>query len=651
MKRNTLSYKIIIRILSIVILIGAVVFSVYYFYTRTMLTEMTKKNAISLADNTVNKIEEVIRPSEKLPENLTWMLESGALPRDSIFPFLRKLMKNNPDISGCVIAYEPYSVDPGRKYYAPFAYVKDGKIDTSFLGGEDLNYFIRDWYQIPAMMEKPYWTEPYFAEGGGDMFLTSYSVPFYKKEDGKREVAGVITIDISLDWLTDIVNSVEILETGYAFLLSGNGVYVTHPNRDHIMNETIFTRARELEQPVLREIGREMIHGKSNLRSLKLKGTGDVLVYYTPIPSTQWSLGVVYPRDEIYAGLHQMNWLLTVLVVIGLAVLTFITIRTVKQVTSPLARFARTARVIAEGNFDVELPKTDDTEELKELRGSFDFMQKELSDYIVHLKETTSAKEKIESELRIAKEIQMGMIPHIFPPFPNLNQLDLYAKLEPAKEVGGDLYDFFLIDDKHLCFAIGDVSGKGVPASLFMAVTRTLLRSLAPRQESTKTIVESLNKSLAQGNESSMFVTFFLGILHIETGELQYTNAGHNPPVIKDGQGHTEFFEITKDIPVGLFEDYKYSESRRTINKNDRLFLYTDGITEAENEREELYSDEKLLSFLSGLSHVEPLEIVNSVESDVKKHVDGNEQSDDLTMLCLSYFGNSNHGKNNSDNQ
>lgn len=651
MKRNTLAYKIIIRVLSIVVLIGAVVFSVYYYYTRSTLTEMTKKNAISLADNTVNKIEEVIRPAEKLPENLSWMLESGALPRDSVFPFLRKLMENNPTISGCVIAYEPYSVDPDRKYYAPFAYVKDRKIDTTFLGGEDLNYFIRDWYQIPAMMEKPYWTEPYFAEGGGEMFLTSYSVPFYKKSDGIRKVAGVITIDISLDWLTDIVNSVEILETGYAFLLSGNGVYVTHPNRDHIMNETIFTKARELNQPEIREIGREMIHGKSNLRSLELKGVGEVLVYYTPIPSTQWSLGVVYPRDEIYAGLHQMNGLLTILVIIGLTVLVFVTIRTINKVTSPLAKFARTARVIAEGNFDVKLPKTEDTEELKELRGSFDFMQKELSEYIVNLKATTSAKEKIESELRIAKEIQMGMIPHIFPPFPNLSQLDLYAELEPAKEVGGDLYDFFLIDEKHLCFAIGDVSGKGVPASLFMAVTRTLLRSLAPRQESTKTIVEALNKSLAQGNESSMFVTFFLGILNIETGELQYTNAGHNPPVIINGDGNTEFFEITKDIPVGLFEDYVYNESQRTIHQNDRLFLYTDGVTEAENEREELYSDEKLLHLLSRINQLDPSEIVKGVERDVKTHVNGHEQSDDLTMLCVTYFGNSEHEKNDSNNQ
>ncbi len=640
MRKNTLSTKIITRVLLIILIIGAVVFSIYYYFTRSTLEEMTRQNAVSLADNTVHKIEKVIRPSEKIPENLAWMLETGAVPRDSVFPFLKKLLKNNPSISGCVIAYEPYTVDPERKYYAPFAfYNQKGGIDTSYLGGEDLNYFIRDWYQIPMMLEKSYWTEPYFAEGGGDIFLTSYSVPFYSRENGKRKVAGVITIDISLDWLTDIVNSVEILETGYAFLLSGNGVYVTHPNRSNIMNETIFTRAKELDEPQMRAVGRDMISGKSKLRSVKLKDIGSVLVYHTPIPSTKWSLGVVYPRDEIFASLHQLTWLLIALSLLGLVVLTLVTIRSIKGLTRPLSQFAQSARVIAEGNFNIELPKTGKTEEIKELRASFDFMQRELDNYIVHLKETTSAKEKIESELRIAKEIQMGMIPHIFPPFPNINQIDLFARLEPAKEVGGDLYDFFMIDDTHLCFAIGDVSGKGVPASLFMAVTRTLLRSLAPKQKSPKIIVEALNKSLAQGNESSMFVTFFLGILDIKTGELKYTNAGHNPPVLMHDNDGTEYFEITKDIPVGLFEDFEYTEMERIIKRNDRIFFYTDGITEAENTKEELYSDEKLLHLLTSTKSMVPSEIISAVEKDVKAHVGDNEQSDDLTMMCVIYYG------------
>jgi sigma-B regulation protein RsbU (phosphoserine phosphatase) len=233
----------------------------------------------------------------------------------------------------------------------------------------------------------------------------------------------------------------------------------------------------------------------------------------------------------------------------------------------------------------------------------------------------------------------MGMIPKIFPPFPDLNEIDLYAMMEPAKEVGGDLYDFFLIDDRHLCFAIGDVSGKGVPASLFMAITRTLLRTVAPNQQSPRVIVNMLNKSLSQGNESSMFVTFFVGILNVDSGHLRYVNAGHNPPYIIHAGGKIEQFEITKDIPIGLFENFYYEEKERYISNDDRIFMYTDGITEAENWDLELYSEEKLTKCLASVKTLEPIEIVMSVARDVVVHVNDNLQSDDLTMMCIIYRG------------
>jgi len=640
MKKNTLSFKIISRILFFCMVLGVVVFSIYYYYSRSTIQSMTRQNAIFLAENTVNKIEEVIKPAEKIPENLAWIIESGSISKDSIRSFLTRLVKYNPSIYASSIAFEPYSFSNTEKFYAPYVFRNGDQLESTFLGADDYNYFIMDWYQIPATLKEPYWSEPYYDEGGAGALLSTYSVPFYVRKNNQRVFGGVITIDISLDWLTDIVNSVKIFETGYAFLLSRNGVYVTHPNRAQIMNETIFTRAKELDEPEMREIGREMIQGKNNLSSITLKDKGYVWIYYTRLPSTKWSLAVVYPHREMFASLHRLNLTILLLSFIGMGLLLFFTIKIIDKLISPLTKFAHSARTIAEGNFNATLPKIETNDEMKELHDSFEFMQKELSNYIVHLKETTSAKEKIESELRIAKEIQMGMIPHIFPPFPNLTQIDLFALLEPAKEVGGDLYDFFLIDDTHLCFAIGDVSGKGVPASLFMAVTRTLLRSMAPNQRSPKIIINSLNKSLTLGNESSMFVTFFLAIINIETGEMKYSNAGHNPPVIMRENGEVEFFEIVKEIPLGLFEDFQYSEKERIITKNERIFLYTDGITEAENWNEELYSEQKLIDCLSNVNSLDPSEIVMKVARDVVVHVNDYQQSDDLTMLCIIYLGN-----------
>jgi sigma-B regulation protein RsbU (phosphoserine phosphatase) len=297
------------------------------------------------------------------------------------------------------------------------------------------------------------------------------------------------------------------------------------------------------------------------------------------------------------------------------------------------------SKKIAEGDFNVEFPDIKTKDEMKELHDSFVYMQKKLAEYVVNLQETTSAREKIESELRIAREIQMGMIPHIFPPFPNLSEIDLFALLRPAKEVGGDLYDFFLIGEDKLCFAIGDVSGKGVPASLFMAVTRTLLRSVSTIDGSPSAVVSSLNKSLSYNNESSMFVTFFVGMLHLKTGELKFSNAGHNPPFMIRNNGKVEMFEITKSIPIGLFEEIKYTESVVHLQKGDKLFMYTDGITEAENHDKALYSADRLMMILQKNILATPKQLIQTVDEDVALHVDKYPQSDDLTMMTIVFYG------------
>ena len=639
MKKNSLAFKIISRILLFCMALGLVIFSIYYYYTRTTIERSARENAISLADNTISKIEEIIKPTETIPNNLAWIIETGAIPKDSILPFLTKVVKNNPSIYASAIAFEPYAFNKDKYYYSPYAYRNGDSIEETFLGAADYDYFIMDWYQIPSVIQQPYWSEPYYDDNGGNALLTTYSVPFYMNENGKREFGGIITIDISLEWLTDIVNSVKIFETGYAFLISRNGMYVTHPNREDIMNKTIFTKARELDDPQIRELGREMISGKSNLWNISLKGPGNVWIYHKQLSSTKWTLGVVYPNNEMYAELHKLNLIIIILSLIGLVLLMFFTTWIINKLLSPLTKFAKSARVIAEGNFNSELPAIETNNEMKELHESFQFMQNELANYIENLKETTSAKEKIESELRIAKEIQMGMIPHIFPPFPDMPEINLFASLESAKEVGGDLYDFFILDQNRLCFAIGDVSGKGVPASLFMAVTRTLLRSVADKSKNTAEIVQSINKTLSFNNESNMFVTFFLGILDVGTGQLNYCNAGHNPPVLIKNNKEVNYFEITKAIPVGLFEDFSYIEETIQIQTGDQVFLYTDGLTEAEDIDNKLFGDEHLLEFLRKNMVSDPKLLIEKTIEEVAIHVNRHIQSDDLTMLSITYNG------------
>lgn len=636
--KKSLASRIVFYVLTLCVLLFILSLSVFYFFSKRQIEEMTFKNAEALANNTVFKTEQVINPIMKITNNYLWVIENASVSSDSVFAITRRIVENNPEIVGSAIAFEPdFFKDKGR-YFAPYSYREGEAIKTMQLGNPDYEYFVMDWYQIPMMLKKPYWTEPYHDTGGGNVLMTTYSVPFYRIVNGEKKVAGIFTMDLALDWFTEMVSGVKILESGYASVISKNGTFITHPNKDWIMNESIFSVAEELNNPELREIGRDMQKGKTCFVSSTLRGV-ERKMYYTNLPSSNWTLAVIFPKSEMYKPLRSISITLIVLMVIGLGLLTVIVERIVSKQLKPLRFFARSAHQVAEGNFDASLPDIDTQDEMKDLHDSFVGMQRDLKKYIDNLKSTTSAKEKIESELRIAREIQMGMIPKIFPPFPELTEIDLFAMMEPAKEVGGDLYDFFLIDEKHLCFAIGDVSGKGVPASLFMAITRTLLRTVAPKQHSTREIVKTLNSSLSQGNESNMFVTFFIGIINIETGHLRYTNAGHNPPAILHSGGKVELFETTREIPIGLFDDFEYTEKDRYLSKDDRLFLYTDGITEAENWDQELYSEERLLTCLSSVKNSEPIEIVMSVAKDVVIHVNDYLQSDDLTMLCIVYYG------------
>jgi len=635
MKRNSLSFKIILRVLISCVALGFLLFSIQYTYTRYLVENTTRENAQLLAENAVNEIEKVIRPVEMIPENLAWMMESNVISEDFIYSFLEKIVRNNPTIYASAIAFEPGMSSKGTKYFAPYAHKDGKKIQTTQLGSSDYDYFIMDWYQIPAKLRIPYWSEPYFDAGGADALLSTYSVPFYLNRNGHKVFGGIITIDISLDWLTKIMNSVKIFKTGYAFLISRTGSFVTHPNREYIMNQSIFTVAKEYNIPELREIGRTMIQGKNGFKSVKTATGEKSWIYYSFLPSTKWSLGVVFPHNEMYADIRQLTVLILLLSALGLGLLVFFTVRIINKQIKPLAKFANSARTIAEGNFEVELPKVESGVEMKELHDSFEFMQKELAEYMINLKETTSAKEKIESELRIAKEIQMGMIPHIFPPFPNLPEVDLFASLESAREVGGDLYDFFLLDEDLLCFAIGDVSGKGIPASLFMAVTRTLLRSVANKDTNTAEITASINKTLNISNESNMFVTLFVGILNTKTGELRFCNAGHNPPILIQNGKDAGFFGLTKSIPVGLYDDFVFTEESLQLGRHDQIFLYTDGLTEAEDIENILYGNDRLIDVVRNHADYMPKKLIDVVNNDVKVHVNGHLQSDDLTMMSI----------------
>lgn len=310
-----------------------------------------------------------------------------------------------------------------------------------------------------------------------------------------------------------------------------------------------------------------------------------------------------------------------------------------RPIIRPLKKLTEGAAEVAQGNLDTKIEVESD-DELGDLARDFNYMTMNLTLKIEELRETTAAKERIESELNVARRIQMSLLNKIFPPFPNRREFELFALIEPAREVGGDFYDFFLLDDDRLCFIIGDVSDKGVPASLFMVVTKTLLKVAASRDGATPDkILTEVNSELSHSNENAMFATIFCGILNTRTGEVLYANGGHNPPVLVRKDGGAEYTEQTGDIVVGVIEGAAFKMQRLQLEPGETLFCYTDGVTEANNLKGEMFSEEKLQGILAKTDVNGVRKMVASVMEEVVFFSADAVQSDDIAILALNYKG------------
>ncbi len=638
--RGGLAFRLSLGILSSAACIFAGAFGYSYVYSRNQILADVERNVEAVALATVSRIETVLRGVEKVPAFLAQTVGDTKPGARGVQKHLRDLLRTNPEIFGSTVAYEPFAFDGKTRYFAPYACRGKQGVTASFLGGEDYQYFFWDWYQIPRELGAPLWSEPYFDEGGGNIIMSTYSVPFYTVRKSERAFAGIVTADISLAWLQETVETFFFGQSSHAFLISRNGVFVSHPREDYIMRESIFSVAEALQDPRLREIGRDMIRGGKGFVTLGKNFAGQkAWMYYAPLPSLGWSLGVVFPEERLFAGIGRLNAVVAAIGGAGFLALLFVIVAISGTVTRPLRVLAGKAREIARGNLEVEVPAIRSRDEVAELSRSFRDMQVALKEYINHLAETTAAKERIESELKIAHAIQMGFLPKRFPPFPEKKEFDLFAALEPAREVGGDLYDFFLLEDRYVFFSVGDVSGKGVPAALFMAVTKTLMKGIASQAIFPAEILARVNQELCRDNDSAMFVTVFCGLLDFRTGELFFANAGHNPPLLISAAGEAQWLPTPPGFLLGIEEDFPYETSRRVLAPGETLVLYTDGVTEAMDAGGGFFSEEALRQAVAACPDRAPEALVGRVVAEVKAFAGAAPQSDDVTVLVLRYRG------------
>ncbi|MBT3261502.1 SpoIIE family protein phosphatase [bacterium] len=459
----------------------------------------------------------------------------------------------------------------------------------------------------------------------------------------------VTTLDSYLDnALVEIEDKfLEDPQVAYAALLDKNSYVPAHNTKfnKRLTGDFVYDRNNSRSKRIYTDkVGLAAVRNKDKdyLKQVYYRDTGEVMWDISApvfVKGEHWGafrFGVSMEMTK--KAVNELKWKLIVLMSVLLIVLVLVVSQVIAFMMRPLKVLHQGVNKLAKGNLSFKQEKFSN-DEIGDLGKAFTKMVNDLKDYIEKLKTTTAAKEKMEGELRIAHEIQMGILPKIFPPYPKVPFFDLKAMLLPARSVGGDLYDFFMIDEDNFCFVIGDVSGKGVPAALLMAVTMTLIKTLAKEVMLPEEIMARVNNEIAKDNESCMFVTTFCGILNVKTGVVIYANAGHNPPLIIRKNKKVEYLKVARGPAVGAVEDVTYQREKIILKPGDTIYMYTDGVTEAFNDRDEEFSEKRLLETVELYRDNNAKDLIRKSLQVVQNFSQGVAQSDDITMLVLKYTG------------
>ena len=506
-------------------------------------------------------------------------------------------------------------------------------------GGSEVDRRERDWYIAAAESGSICWMPPYKDALTGEMTLTC-SMPVIV--DG--ELKGVIGEDIYLADVCDTILQQDQNIFENVFLLTEDGSYIvgTQDEFDEKLSEYTKQMQQELNDGVaVRILDQERLI----LGSATIENTGwDVFVAldYSRLEQPVKNVGEAITESSATTITFLEQNIRNVLVIFGILALVLLLVVGLvssafsRTLVEPIEELTHGAEIISKGNLDYHLDIHTDGE-IKNLADAFSAMTVDLKNYIENLNKVTAERERISAELNVAAKIQEDMLPKIFPAFPDRKEFDVIASMDPAKAVGGDFYDFFMTDDDHLAIVMSDVSSKGVPAALFMVIAKTLIKNYACQMHDLGKVYEEVNNQLCEGNEESMFVTSFMAVITISTGEMEFVNAGHNPQLWMHDGDTFDWIKTDPGFVLAALPGIPYVSHKLQLSHGDRIFLYTDGVTEAQNSVRELFGEERLLESLNRCGRKPMNQLLPAVRADVDAFVGGAEQFDDITMLAFEY--------------
>ena len=658
--KRIINTSVAVRVTQLVLLVVAVLLLMFevwemVYVRRIVVQEMDQQTTIALegAVKVIDKHVSNVESSVNTAASYAYMFA----PHETLaYTFLESLIEGNVDIAAVTLLYKGNYFPVQGRYFAP-TISRDPK--TLKLERYDLceseNHFKyletdSNWV-YSNKLDGPYWCLPFVDSMKTDRTFITYSVPLH---DVRGSTYAVLCAAVDLEWIQSVVESSKPFTFSYVSLLSRDGKYLYHPDPKYILTHKVLDVARQTNNAEEYELMKKMLDGQKGHMMVKASSTpladskeltGDYAVYYAPIERVKWGIAYTFPKDEILKDPNKLIRNMLFLVLLLLFLIFVIVFMVIRSQLKPLSALADSTRDIAKGNFNVSLPEIKTEDEIRYLRDSFADMQTSLAKYVDELQHTAASKASLESELKVASNIQKSMLPSEVQADEKHDDVDVFGMLKPAKEVGGDFYDFYVRDEK-LLFCIGDVSGKGVPAALVMAVIRSLFRNLSAHESNPSRIVSAINETMASQNRSNMFATLFVGVFDLPTGRLHYCNAGHNSPLII-GQS-TEKLPVDSNVPVGVSPDWKFTEQDALIDPGHTLFLYTDGLTEAEDSENRQFGEkrveemanklaDKLAQASADSAHHHAETIVKAFADGVNDFVGGATQSDDLTLLAIEY--------------
>ena len=621
MNNRSLAFQLGIYILTTITIVISVVIFLNFNFSEDVLIQKIEESATLQSGHITNQIGRNVYSTQEVTRNVAMQLSYYEEHGDVEY-FLTQVLTHNLNISG-------FHIELFENTESKYLSVVRTK-DEDFLISNDAEHCLINTQYDVDYNPTGLWSDPFY---NSNHLAITYTQAIRSKGGG---FVGVISSQIDLDFLSALSISNDQYEDQFVYIVEADGTFLTHSEADWVMNRSIFEADSHIfpENSIELESLRDTHGAISGFASPKIYNHERTWIHFSPIAYTEWFVVILIPSKELFKDLHEILRDVIIVSFVGLLLILVIITLIFRKKLSPLSNVVKSIQYFSFG----DKRKSSNKNEIELLADSLDELQEQYSLHLQEQNQSRKDRRKYEKDLKSAKEIQTAIIPNENPPFPNNPEIELFAALKPAESIGGDLYDYFFIDSNHLLFTMGDVSGKGIPAALFMAVAHTMIKSKATIL-SAKHIVEQVNNELSYQNYNQHFLTLFLGILDLETGVLSYCNAAHNYPFLVKKNKDVQLLEKTHGLPLGVYSNKSYPGDSVVLREGDMLVLYTDGVTDCIDDNDSFYGMDRLNENIVNLAELPATELVGGLLDSLKIFRGKTRQVDDISIMALRYNG------------